>query len=121
MSASVSGSALIGDALRHGSYAVVICNPPYVPAPADALAERIDPRRVRVGVGRRVRTGGHSSIPRAAAPHLLAEGGTVLVVHSKFAGADQTVDALGCVDILSEVVASQLIRSAQCCRPPRCG
>ena len=100
----------IGDALRHGPYDVVLCNPPYVPAPADARAEQIDPRTGGALAWDAGEDGRTFLDPLcAAAPLLLATGGTMLVVHSEFAGAQQTVDSLRCSGLSSDVVVSQMI------------
>jgi release factor glutamine methyltransferase len=100
----------IDDAVRRGPYDVVVCNPPYVPTPADTLAECIDPRTgwaLAWDAGENGRTVLDPLC--AAAPLLLAPGGTMLVVHSEFAGAEQTVDSLRCGGLSSDIVATQVI------------
>ncbi|HVQ50216.1 MAG TPA: HemK2/MTQ2 family protein methyltransferase [Mycobacterium sp.] len=98
------------DALRYGPYEVVMCNPPYVPTPADSATECIDPRTGCALAWDAGEDGRAFLDPLcAAAPRLLAGGGTMLVVHSEFAGAEQTVDSLQCAGMSSDIVASQLI------------
>jgi release factor glutamine methyltransferase len=100
----------IGHALRRGPYDVVTCNPPYVPTPADVSAERIDPRSGCALAWNAGEDGRAFLDPLcAAAPRLIAKGGTMLMVHSEFAGVEQTVESLRAVGMSADVVASQFI------------
>ncbi len=90
--------------VRHGSWSraaefgpfdVVLCNPPYVPEPSDDDAEAIPrhagpPAAFDGGLdGRRV-----LDPLCAAAPALLAAGGTMLLVHSEFSGEAASLTTL---------------------------
>ena len=44
-----------------------------------------------------------------AAPDLLADGGTMLLVRSEFAGIEQTLKSLQAVGLAAEVIAQQCI------------
>ncbi len=115
-SASAAGANL---AVHRGSWArarefgpfdLVLANPPYVPqAPVDdtdAIPVDAGPSQAwNAGIdGRMV-----LDPMCAAAPHLLAEGGTMLIVHSECSNAEQTVDALRSHGLTADVVAQQLI------------
>jgi release factor glutamine methyltransferase len=50
------------------------------------------------------------------APELLADGGTILIVHSEFADIDRTIEGLRAGRLRADVVAEQWIRSARCSR-----
>jgi release factor glutamine methyltransferase len=92
-----------------GAYDLVVCNPPYVPAPqrddepipdeagpAAAWNAGADGRLVLDPLCRR-------------APDLLAPGGTLLLVHSEFSGVEDSLSSLRSGGLTAEVVASQEI------------
>lgn len=94
------------DALACEPFDVVLCNPPYVPAspavpapagPAQAWDAGDDGRLVLDPLC-------------AAAPRLLADRGTILIVQSEFAGVDRTLDMLTAGGLDAEVVLWQWIR-----------
>ncbi len=97
-------------AVEFGPFDLVVANPPYVPqAPADdsaAIPETAGPARAwNAGSdGRMV-----LDPLCAAAPLLLDEGGTLLVVQSECANVEKTVSALGGHGMRVEVVAQQFI------------
>jgi release factor glutamine methyltransferase len=89
----------LADAVEHGPFDVVVCNPPYVPAPGGevdhASAESAwdaghDGRSVLDPLCRRL-------------PDLLSPGGVALLVHSEVAGIDITVEACRDVGVTAEV------------------
>ena len=96
------------EALAAGPYDVVVCNPPYVPAPAideqvvaltgptQAWDASIDGRLVLDPLC-------------AAAPDLLFTNGTLLVVQSEYSGTAQTVDALRRAGLHADVIAEQRV------------
>lgn len=104
--------------VRHGSWLkaldcapfdVVVCNPPYVPAPpagdVDAVPVAGPSWAWDAGPdGRRV-----LDPLCAAAPQLLHPNGSVLLVHSALAGAEQSLDALRAAGLEADVVAQQWI------------
>jgi release factor glutamine methyltransferase len=89
---------------------VITCNPPYVPFNVDA-----DDAAIPVAVGPATawnagRDGRRLLDPVcASALKLLADGGTILIVHSEFANVDRTVDGLRDAGLDAEVVAEQWI------------
>jgi len=97
-------------ALEFAPFDLVLANPPYVPqAPADdtdVIAPTAGPAQAwNAGPdGRMV-----LDPLCAAAPRLLADGGTLLVVHSECSGVDETLMALRTQGMRAEVVAEQMI------------
>jgi release factor glutamine methyltransferase len=88
----------------------VLCNPPYVPEPSDDDAEAV-PCHAGPAVafdggpdGRRV-----LDPLCAAAPRLLAAGGTMLLVHSEFSGEAASLTTLRQAGLKASVVARQRI------------
>jgi release factor glutamine methyltransferase len=100
----------IRDALCAGPYDVVVCNPPYVPTPREHDDESI-PSRVGPAWAWDAGEDGRQFLDPlcAAAPDLLSDEGTMLVVHSEFAGTDQSVASLRAQGLTSDVVAWQSI------------
>jgi release factor glutamine methyltransferase len=96
-------------AAEYGPFDLVLSNPPYVPFDEESeenLPENAGPRLAfDAGIDGRLVLD-----PLCAyAPNLLAERGRLLVVHSEFAGIDQTVDALRAAGLRSNVVTHQRI------------
>jgi release factor glutamine methyltransferase len=98
-------------AAEFGPFDLITSNPPYVPAPE--LREReaahpVDggpPLAVDAGIdGRLVLDPLCVHVPR-----LLADGGTLLLVQSEFAGIEQTLSALRAAGLRSDIVAHQHI------------
>lgn len=97
-------------AAEFGPYDVVTCNPPYVPFDVGADDGPIPPEAGPESAWNAGRDGRRVLDPLCArAPKLLAEGGTILVVHSEFAGVDQTVEALRASGLHARVAAEQRI------------
>ncbi|MEW5809275.1 MAG: HemK2/MTQ2 family protein methyltransferase [Actinomycetota bacterium] len=97
-------------AIEFGPFDVVLANPPYVPqAPVDD-SEDIP---VVAGPAQAWNAGADGRLVLdpmcAAAPLLLAEGGTMLIVHSECSNAERTLSALHGQGLKAEVVAEQLI------------
>ena len=95
--AGVDVDARVGmwvDAFVAGPYDVVVSNPPYVPTGPDADLENIP---VDVGPATAWDAGVDGRVVLDPlcdnAPELLAEGGTMLIVQSEFAGAEQSLTA----------------------------
>lgn len=97
-------------AVEFGPYDLVVCNPPYVPHdPAigrAALPSQIGPAHAwDAGYDGRLVL----EPLCVAAPGLLADGGTLLLVQSEFAGPRETLAALASVGLDSEIIAYQWI------------
>ncbi|PQD97963.1 methylase [Mycolicibacterium parafortuitum] len=97
-------------AIEFGPFDVVLANPPYVPeAPVDDSG-LISPA---AGPSRAWDAGPDGRMVLdplcAAAPLLLEEGGTMLIVHSECSGVTRTLSALRAQGMRAEVVAQQLI------------
>ena len=97
-------------ALRAGPYDIVVSNPPYVPTGPDAHLEEI-PGAVGPAWAWNAGTDGRLVLDPLcdAAPTLLDEEGTMLIVQSEFADADQTVRRLRRRGLRADVLMSQLI------------
>ena len=97
-------------AVEFGPYDLVVCNPPYVPH--DPERRRPAPH-VDIGPARAWDAGIDGRLVLdplcAAAPQLLADGGTLLLVQSEFAGSRETLAALASAGLDAEVVAYQWI------------
>lgn len=97
-------------AREFGPFDLVLANPPYVPqAPVDDT----DDIPADAGPAQAWNAGadGRSVLDPmcTAAPHLLAEGGTMLIVHSECSNAEQTVTALRSEGLAADIVAQQMI------------
>lgn len=94
-------------ALAAGPYDLVVSNPPYVPTGPDVHSERIP------GPARAWNAGADGRLildPLCdAAPELLADGGTMLIVQSEFADAQRSVRQLRGGGLRAEVIMTQLI------------
>jgi release factor glutamine methyltransferase len=93
-----------------GPFDVVLCNPPYVPE-ADAIA---DPQPSSISAPPLSYNGGPSGRlvldPLCeAAPELLDQAGTILIVQSEFADPDRTIDLLRANGLRAAVAATQTI------------
>ena len=112
-SAGVVLDARVGSwtaALAVGPYDLVVSNPPYVPTSPDVHLERIPST---AGPARAWDAGADGRLVLdplcEAAPRLLAEGGTMLIVQSEFAGAQKSLGGLRDGGLHAEVVMTQLI------------
>ncbi|MGX9788512.1 HemK2/MTQ2 family protein methyltransferase [Mycobacterium sp. MMS18-G62] len=97
-------------AVEFGPYDLVVCNPPYVPHEPSLedgqLPSHIGPARAwDAGYDGRLVLDPLC----AAAPDLLADGGSLLLVQSEFAGPRQTLAALASAGLDAEVIAWQWI------------
>jgi release factor glutamine methyltransferase len=96
-------------AVEFGPYDVVVSNPPYVPHDPDAA----DLVPHRTGPSRAWNAGRDGRMVLdplcAAATDLLADGGTMLLVHSEFSGPRQTLAALAAAGLDAEIIAYQWI------------
>jgi len=97
-------------AVEFGPYDLVVCNPPYVPHDATVDDVQLPPQ---IGPARAWDAGYDGRLVLdplcAAAPDLLADGGSLLLVQSEFAGPRQTLAALARAGLDAEVVAWQWI------------
>jgi release factor glutamine methyltransferase len=96
-------------AIEFCPYDLVVCNPPYVPHDPS-----IDgPRLPRMGPARAWNAGYDGRLVLdplcVAASDLLADGGTLLLVQSEFAGPRQTLSGLSAAGLDAEIVAYQWI------------
>jgi release factor glutamine methyltransferase len=96
----------LSDALVEPRFDVVLCNPPYVPV-TPAIAAPVGPAQAwdAGNDGRLV-----LDPLCTAAPRLLADRGTILIVQSEFADVNRTVDMLKGGGLDAEVVLWQWIR-----------
>lgn len=97
-------------ALGQGPFDVVVSNPPYVPTPplddTGAIASIAGPSRAyNAGPDGRLVLDPLCG----SASKLLADGGSLLLVHSALAGVEQTLESLRATGLQADVVASQLI------------
>jgi release factor glutamine methyltransferase len=95
--------ALRGDLLapvRGERFDAIVSNPPYLPAPDEALPGRGAARAWDAG------RDGRAVLDRlcAEAPEHLAPGGVVLIIHSALCGTDATLDALRHAGLAAQVV-----------------
>lgn len=91
-------------AAEFGPYDLVVCNPPYVPhGPQSApLPSSVGPARAW-DAG----TDGRMVLDPlcAAVPDLLADGGSVLIVHSEFSDPRKTLQALSAAGLDADIIA----------------
>jgi release factor glutamine methyltransferase len=96
-------------AAEFGRFDLITSNPPYVPTPACEAGTHVGaespPLAVDAGPDGRLVLDPLC----ASAPRLLADGGTLLLVQSEFAGIDQTLSALRAGGLRVEVVTRQRI------------
>jgi len=113
LSAGVDVDVRLGSwarAVEFGPYDTVVCNPPYVPHGGDDDTDRIPPHAGPPQAWNAGQNGRMVLDPLcAAAPALLADGGSLLVVHSEFSGVDQSLAALRTGGLNAEVIAEQWI------------
>jgi release factor glutamine methyltransferase len=97
-------------AVEFGPYDLVVCNPPYVPHDPSVDGAALPPH---IGPARAWDAGFDGRLVLdplcEAAPDLLADGGSLLLVQSEFAGPRQTLAALASAGLDAEVIAWQWI------------
>ncbi len=97
-------------AVEFRPFDVVACNPPYVPESSNGDSEAIPTRAGPAWAWNAGPDGRLVLDPLCgAAPDLLADGGTLLLVQSEFAGIAQTLKSLQAVGMPAKVVAQQWI------------
>lgn len=94
-------------AVEFGPFDVVTCNPPYVPYDDGADVVPVAGPSTAWNAGRDGRLVLDPLCENV--PSMLADGGTVLIVQSEFAGINATVRALRAAGLRADVVAEQLI------------
>jgi release factor glutamine methyltransferase len=100
----------LSDALACGPFDVVLSNPPYVPVGPESDAELIPAYAGPAWAWEAGRDGRLVLDPLcAAAPALLSDGGTLLLVQSELADVEQSVAALRAGGLHTEVVLWQWI------------
>ncbi|OCB29940.1 methylase [Mycobacterium malmoense] len=98
------------DALDCAPFDVVVSNPPYVPTPPDGDTEYISPAAGPSWAWNAGPDGRMLLDPLCeAAPKLLCDGGSLLLVHSALAGVQQSLDSLKWAGMDAKVVASKWI------------
>jgi release factor glutamine methyltransferase len=99
------------DAVERAPFDVVVANPPYVPTPPGDDSALIGPGAGPSWAWNAGQDGRLILDPLCeAAPKLLCDGGTLLLVHSAIAGVQQSLDRLKWAGMQSEVIASMWIR-----------
>lgn len=88
------------DAVAGQRFDLILANPPYVPAPAGTRGRHSRSRAWDAGLD------GRELLDRicGAAPHHLAPGGLLLLVHSSLCDADRTVELLARAGLEGEVI-----------------
>jgi release factor glutamine methyltransferase len=114
-----AATAGLGLEVHHGSWAravefepfdLVTCNPPYVPVAEDAADKPIPSDAGPESAWSAGRDGRQVLDPLCErAPYLLADKGTIMIVHSEFADVGRTVSGLRTSGLRVEVVAEQWI------------
>jgi release factor glutamine methyltransferase len=98
------------DALDCAPFDVVVSNPPYVPTPPDGDTEAISPSAGPSWAWNAGADGRMVLDPLCeAAPKLLCDGGSLLLVHSALAGVQQSLDSLKWAGMDAQVIASKWI------------
>lgn len=97
-------------AVDFGPFDVVTCNPPYVPEPPQGDVEVI-PLNAGPATAFNAGADGRAVLDPlcAAAPRLLAEAGTLLIVQSEFSDTHATVEALSDAGLSAAVVAQESV------------
>lgn len=97
-------------AAEHGPFDLVVCNPPYVPCPVDPS---VAPVPTHVGPALAYDAGPDGRLVLdplcAAAPDLLGDGGTLLLIQSELCGIDHSLRLLRATGLKAAVVARQWI------------
>ncbi len=97
-------------AVEFGPFDLITCNPPYVPHDPSVDFEPLPPH---IGPPRAWDAGHDGRLVLdplcAAVPDILADGGTLLVVQSEFAGPRLTLAALASVGLDAGIIARQWI------------
>lgn len=98
------------EALDCAPFDVVVSNPPYVPTPPDGDNEPISPSAGPSWAWNAGPDGRMVLDPLCeAAPKLLCDGGTLLLVHSALSGVRQSLDSLKWAGMDAKVIASKWI------------
>ncbi|ORV08298.1 HemK2/MTQ2 family protein methyltransferase [Mycobacterium celatum] len=97
-------------ALECGPFEVIMSNPPYVPTPPAGNSEAI-PRAAGPAWAWNAGVDGRLVLDPMceSASSLLCDGGSMLLVHSRFSGVEQSLDTLRSTGLDAEVVATQWI------------
>jgi release factor glutamine methyltransferase len=97
-------------AVEFGPFDVVVCNPPYVPEPPDGDVEMI-PSEAGPATAFNAGVDGRLVLDPlcAAAPDLLGEDGTMLIVQSEFADVDSSLAILRSARLKASVIARQWV------------
>lgn len=97
-------------ALDHAPFEVIVSNPPYVPTPSGGDMTWIPPSAGPARAWNAGRDGRAVLDPLChSAAALLADGGSLLMVHSALAGVERSLDLLRFNGLDANVVASQSI------------
>lgn len=98
------------EALDCAPFDVVVSNPPYVPTPPEGDTEYISPSAGPSWAWNAGPDGRMLLDPLCeAAPKLLCDGGSLLLVHSALSGVQQSLDALKWSGMDAEVIANKWI------------
>lgn len=98
------------EALDHGTFDVVVSNPPYVPTPAEGDVEVLSPNAGPSWAWNAGPDGRLVLDPLCASvSKLLCDGGSLLLVQSALAGTQRSLDTLRSTGMDAEVVASRWI------------